>query len=145
MSALVCGSISASYCIQGAKDRCLLSLSVELSSFLALSLPSSLFLAALSPPSSLLLVVRQPSYCLLFLFSFIFSPTATRITTTSLRIGVFLVCLPSYCLFFSLSHPPFPSSWSSVSRAIVFFPLLLSFSSSTTTMTTTTLRIQARQ
>ena len=106
MSALVCGSISASYCIQGAKDRCLLSLSVELSSFLALSLPSSLFLAALSLPSSLLLVVRQPSYCLLFLFSFIFSPTATRITTTSLRIGVFLVCLPSYCLFFSLSHPP---------------------------------------
>ena len=66
---------------------------------------------------------------LLFSFSLLSSPTMTRTTTTSPRIGVFLVSLPSYCLLFSLSLPPLPSFWSFVSRAIVFFPRLLSFSS----------------
>ena len=39
---------------------------------------------------------------------------------------VFLVCQSSYCLLFSLPPPSSPS-WSSVSRAIVFFPRLLPF------------------
>ena len=67
--------------------------------------PSYRHLFSLFHPSSLLLVVCQPSYYLLFFFSLLFSPTTTRTTTTSLRIGVVLVCLPSYCVLFSLSHP----------------------------------------
>ena len=39
-----------------------------------------------------------------------FSPTKTRTATTSLRIGVFSVCQPSYCLLLSLSPPLFPPS-----------------------------------
>ena len=91
---MVCGSISASNCIQGTQYRCLLSLSVELSSsFFALS--------PLFSPSGRLSAKLSSS----FLVSLLFSPTTTRTATTSLRIGVFLVCLPSYCRLFSLSPP----------------------------------------
>ena len=77
----------------------LLSLSAELSSsFLA---PSPFF-----SPSGRLSAELSSS----FLISLLLFPTTTRTTTTSLRIGVFLVCLPSYCLLFSFSPPFFPPS-----------------------------------
>ena len=46
-------------------------------------------------------VCQLSSSFFLFFFSLLFSPTTTRTTTTSL----ILVCLPSYCVLFSLSHP----------------------------------------
>ena len=76
------------------KVRRLLSMSAELSSAL-LALPP------LFPPSGRLSAELSSS----FLVFSPFSPTTTRTTTTSLRFGVFSVCLPSYCLLFSLSLP----------------------------------------
>ena len=63
-----------------------------------------IFSRSLSP---LLSFCSSVSRAIIFFSSFLslFSPTTTRTTTTSLRIGVVLVCLPSYCVLFSLSHP----------------------------------------
>ena len=80
------------------------------------------------------------SGCTVGFVSLVFSPTKTRTTTTSLRIGVFSVCQPSYCVLFSLSPP------SSLLLVVCqpSYRLLLSpaplFSSTTTRTTTTSLR-----